>query len=536
MLTFINKIKTLVLLGSEFFYNTYQKNMIRFFTPYSSSSLLRSGFSLLLVIILLTACQKDKDVFGIPVTDNRQEQTLDSIFLYARETYLWNESLPEYSVFNPRKYTQYSETPLFGFEKEIFDITQYAINPATGKSYEYVSAISTHPKYSFLQSDSESGSLRITSSLNGTENGFGFALSTWADNDLRIKYVLPYSPAAGKGLIRGDRLLTINETGVLNLSDSEIQQALNQDSITLKIQKANDTLSVMLTKTAYTTSPVIYYSVIRTDTKKAGYLVYHQFTEPAHSQPFLDNVFTTFASAQITDLIIDLRYNGGGYVETAEYLLNLIAPSSLAGKTMFSERFNALLQGGKATILSNQPYLDKNNQPVYINGRRATYADVDFTEAGNTYLFQKKGKLENIRSVIFIVSGATASASELVINALRPYLEVKLIGSQTYGKPVGFLGIHIDTYTLYIPNFSNVNAQGNIDYYTGFSPDITATDDVTHDFGDKEEECLATAISITDGKQTRLRTNLKRQHSQRSYISRQEENCQGMIRKQLRLY
>ncbi|MDJ1505243.1 S41 family peptidase [Xanthocytophaga agilis] len=494
-----------------------------------------------MLIILLTACQKDKDVFVIPVTDNRQEQTLDSIFLYARETYLWNESLPEYSVFNPRKYTQYSETPLFSFEKEIFDITQYAINPATGKSYEYVSAISTHPKYSFLQSDSESGSMRITSSLNtsslnGTENGFGFALSTWADNDLRIKYVLPYSPAAGKGLIRGDRLLTINETSVSTLSDSEIQQALNQDSITLRIQKANDTLSVMLTKTAYTTSPVIYYSVIQTETKKAGYLVYHQFTDPAHSQSFLDNVFTTFASAQITDLIIDLRYNGGGYVETAEYLLNLIAPSSLTGKIMFSERFNALLQGGKATILSNQSYLDKNNQPVYINGRRATYADVDFTEAGNTYLFQKKGKLENIRSVIFIVSGATASASELVINALRPYLEVKLIGSQTYGKPVGFLGIHIGTYTLYIPNFSNVNAQGDTDYYTGFSPDIAATDDVTHDFGDMKEECLATALSIINGKRTLLRKNLNKPISQREDMNKPENVWKGMIQKRLRLH
>ncbi|MDJ1482567.1 hypothetical protein QNI16_18835 [Cytophagaceae bacterium YF14B1] len=144
--------------------------------------------------------------------------------------------------------------------------------------------------------------------------------------------------------------------------------------------------------------------------------------------------------------------------------------------------------------------------------------------------------MENIRSVTFIVSGATALASELFINTLRPYLDVKLIGSQTYGKPVGFLGIHIDTYTLYIPNFSNVNAQGTTDYYTGFSPTITATDDVTHDFGDIEEECLATALSPLDGKRTRIQTNPKKQYSARSYASRQEEIWKGMIRKRLRLY
>ncbi len=127
----------------------------------------------------------------------------------------------------------------------------------------------------------------------------------------------------------------------------------------------------------------------------------------------------------VADLIIDLRYNGGGFVNTAEYLINLIAPPTVTG-TMFVEYYNKTMQDGKASILKNQPLLDENDQIQYSGGKIVTYADVDYSVTGNTIAFSKKGSLSTVANVVFLVSGNTASASELVINSLKPHLNVKL--------------------------------------------------------------------------------------------------------------
>ncbi|WP_262506178.1 S41 family peptidase [Sphingobacterium spiritivorum] len=130
--------------------------------------------------------------------------------------------------------------------------------------------------------------------------------------------------------------------------------------------------------------------------------------------------------------MLDLRYNKGGYIETTEYLANLIAPSRLNGKIMYTEQFNNLLISGHAKILKHQPYLDHNGNYVKINGRQATMADVDFSEKGNTYQFSKKGKLESIKNIYFITSQSTASASELLISLFKPYFNVKTVGQKTF--------------------------------------------------------------------------------------------------------
>ncbi len=457
----------------------------------------------------LQACQKEDDLFVDSKADSapepggtRTEQTLDSIFLYAKQTYLWYDALPSYKDFNPRKYNIY-RTELEAFEKEVFDISQLKINSSTGTPFEFVSRTAGYPKYSYLEeNDAFIGSpgARMAMASEGTEYDFGFGLANAGDGGIRIRYVYPGSPAGNAGLLRADRVLKVNDREVRTDSQSDIDfinNAMRQSSIKLTVQKKDGSVvSVTVAENTYTVNPVFKKAVLNAGGAKVGYIVYDTFTRLSNSQAALDQAFTEFANAGVTDLVVDFRYNGGGYVHTAEYLCNLIAPSGLNGSVMYTELYNDLMQKGEADILKNQVLLDENNEPKKSRGRTLTYDDIDFSEAKTTYRFSKEGSLENIRNVVFIVTGNTASASELVINTLKPYMNVAIVGEKSYGKPVGFFGITIDKYKVYFPNFQTVNSEKKGDYFDGFTPDIKTIDDVTKDFGDVQEESLATALAI----------------------------------------
>ena len=165
---------------------------------------------------------------------------------------------------------------------------------------------------------------------------------------------------------------------------------------------------------------------------------------------------------------------------------------------MYSTYYNSILAGGSAQMLKNQVYRDANN--VLYN-----YSQIDFSVAANSVNFKKSGSLA-ISRVFFIVTGSTASASELAINNLRPVMDVKLIGSNSYGKPVGFFAININKYQLYTPEFETKNSAGQGGYYTGMLPGSTtypgfaASDDLTKDFGDATEGLLSHALNyVTTG-------------------------------------
>jgi carboxyl-terminal processing protease len=171
----------------------------------------------------------------------------------------------------------------------------------------------------------------------------------------------------------------------------------------------------------------------------------------------------------------------------------LIVPATKSGTPMYSYYFNDILVNNQETLLTNQVRRDNNNK-LY------NYGQFNYTVAGNTTKFAKKGSL-NISKVFFIVTGATASASELTINNLRPHLNVQLIGTTSYGKPVGFFDIDINKYQMYIPEFETKNSAGQGGYYTGMTPGSTDYpgikdyDDPTKDFGDPTEKLLAHALS-----------------------------------------
>lgn len=364
----------------------------------------------------ISACKKDKaineDVEEIisPTTGSRRQFTLDSIFLYARQVYLWREALPDYQGFNPRqRYENY--TPDFtAFQKELFDLSQMKVNPANKLPYENPVYLG-NAKYSYL--------------VNGVNAG-GSVAQTLATSE------------ANSALL----------TAVFSVGGSNV-----------------------------------------------GYLMLSSFPKLAEIKSQLDEAFDQLAAAKPADLIIDLRNNGGGYVQTAEYIANLVASSALTGKLMYTEKFNNLMQQGKALILRHQPYLDENSKPVTYNGRAATMADVDFTEAGNTYKFSKKGSLETVKNLYFIVTNGTASSSELLISCLKPYYNVKLVGSRTYGKPIGFFGVVIDDYTVYMSSFLIKNAAGASDYFDGMPVDLEAVPDGQYELGNPNESCLRKALA-----------------------------------------
>ena len=143
-----------------------------------------------------------------------------------------------------------------------------------------------------------------------------------------------------------------------------------------------------------------------------------------------------FASQNVSDIVIDLRYNGGGYVSVQEKLADYLAPASANGSVMMKETYN-----------------DKHQ------------------DYNTTLYFNKTGPL-NPNHILFIVTQSTASASELLINNLKPYMDVKLIGpDNTDGKPVGFFPISAGDWYVFPVSFRSTNSVNNGGYFDGFTPD-----------------------------------------------------------------
>lgn len=479
----------------------------------------------MLAVVLASSCKKSKTTPtptpptptnpdpGTPGT-SRADLTRDSIFLYAKQIYLWNDALPTYEVFNPRQYTSAS-TNLANYNNELYAITQLKINPNTGKAYEYSTNGS---KYSYIQDIATKNptafvqTAKSSVDLEGNGNDLGVKLGAYGTSSgsdafaLFATAVYQNSPADKAGMVRSDRITKINGRSIGTSFSADvdfINSAFNGTTIALEGTKyvdgvAGASFSVNLTKAVYKSSPIYSTKVFTAGGKKIGYLAYARFSSMANSKADFDAAFANFSNSGVTDLIIDLRYNGGGYVNTAQYLIDHIAPSSANGQVMFAEYYNSMMQNGQATILANQPLPDGNGKLQYQNGKLITYANVSYTVAANTEKFNKTGPLQGVTNVVFIVSGNTASASELVINSLKPYMTVKLVGVKTYGKPVGFFPVTIENkYDVYFSLFQSKNAQGQGDYFDGFTPDVVDNyDDPSRNFGDAKENYLAKALNL----------------------------------------
>ena len=462
----------------------------------------------ILSIVSLAACKKTPKNTGTTgtttISPNDAGSTLDkvkdSVFLYAQEDYLWYNSLPTYAAFAPRTYTGADD--LTALTKELNAISQIAINPATGQPYEYYDS-QGEAKYSFIDNG------QVSAELNGTRGDFGFAPLYNQINDLRVKYVYPGSPADLAGIKRGYQITSINGntnlsydahgygTGTSTNLNFVINAYSNSNTISMTLLKPDGT-TLTVTNMAvanYTVNPVLKYTTFDEGNGHiVGYIVFNSFTSQANAGPQLDAAFTYFANKGVTDLAVDLRYNGGGYVSTAEYLDNLIVPAAKTGTLMYNTYYNSTLQNNKEVLLKNQWRKDPST------GQDYNYGQFDYSVAGNAVSFSKQGTLA-VNRVFFIITGSTASASELTINNLRPELDVQFVGEQSYGKPVGFFDIDINVYQMYTPEFYTQNSAGQGGYYSGFTPGTSTYpgvgdyDDVTKDFGDPSEGLLAHVLN-----------------------------------------
>src|ERR1700743_3556806 len=327
-------------------------------------------FYLLFLIgaIGFSSCKGTKKQDPKPIDTSKQSTTpttldliKDSIYLYAQEDYLWNTSLPTYAAFNPRSYTGGDD--ITALTNEVNAISQIAINPSTNQPYEYYADAPGEAKYSFIDDGTVSGE------LNGIKGDFGFAPFYNLVNDLRIKYVYPGSPADQAHIKRGYEIMSINGNtslsydgpgygnGSSTILNFVINAYSNSNTISMTLKKPDGTILTVnnMSVTNYTVNPLLKDTIFdQGNGHKIGYIVFNSFTSDANADPHLDTAFAGFAAKGVTDLVVDLRYNGGGYVSTAEHLDNLIVPAAKSGSLMYTTYYNSILTSGKEVLLKNQ--------------------------------------------------------------------------------------------------------------------------------------------------------------------------------------
>lgn len=252
--------------------------------------------------------------------------------------------------------------------------------------------------------------------------GMEFGLVTYRDNDTNVfgyvRYVVPNSSAANEGVKRGDIFTSVNN---IQLTRDNFGNLLfsNQDNLTIGFADYNDGnpiangISNILNKTQIQENPIAVTNIISQGTKKIGYVLYNQFVTDFDEE--LNTVFANLKSENIIDLVIDLRYNLGGSVRTATRLGSMI--TGQFGEEIFSQQ------------IWNSKVIEANPAEFFVNN---FVNNIDGTPLNSL----------GLERVYFIVSGSSASASELIINSLRAYIDVTLIGTQTVGKQEGSITLY----------------------------------------------------------------------------------------------
>ena len=256
-----------------------------------------------------------------------------------------------------------------------------------------------------------------------------------------------------------------------NYNDNNTTDIIDDTVVSNEISK--DLYKVSLEK-----NPIFHTNIIDGSNGKSGYLMYNQFTSTFDDE--LNEVFSNFKSNNIDNLILDLRYNSGGSVNSALLISSLIT-GQFTDQVFSTEQWNSEIQNYWL-----------NNDPEFLINR-----------------FMNNGNSLNLNRVFIITSRSSASASELVINCLKPYIDVIQIGTNTYGKYQASVTLYDSpdfslngvnpshTYALQPLVLKTLNSQGITDYYDGLSPDIVADESSSNlgVIGDVNEPLLSIALS-----------------------------------------
>jgi C-terminal processing protease CtpA/Prc len=390
-----------------------------------------------------------------------------------RTYYYWNDKIPA----NPDK--SLAPDKFFGSLLNKYDATS---NP-------------DGDRFSWIQESAD----ELKASLNGETKTDGIEYKTYlrsaGSSDVigKVLYIQKNSPAAKAGLKRGDIFYQINGQSLTITNYQDLLYA-SGDTKTYTLAQVDATNTIVNTTTTKQTTAVVYRanpvyldSVYTIQGRTIGYFVYNQFvTGPTGPNDHtydnqVDNVFTKFKAKGVTDLVLDFRYNPGGYVTSAENLASSVVKGADASKIFYKKEYNKTLT----------PELEKAYGKDWFNG----------------YFLQKSSNIgANLRTVIVLTTSGTASASELVINGLKPFMDITTIGATTYGKNVGSITLSDSTkrikWGMQPIVTKSFNALGRSDYSTGFKPSIEVkeyTNEVWKQLGDVNESLLSAAIGRITG-------------------------------------
>lgn len=388
-------------------------------------------FSLLLLvsgILTFGACKKNNPVTNEEFLINQlpvDTPTINKeVYQIMKDWYLWNDGLPEVDL------TAYDDP----------DQLMEALAWHPNDRWSYVGIASTYS--SFFD--------------EGQFIGHGYGSTWFEDGILILNFVYKDSPAYEAGLRRGYTIEKIDGVPVLQIPS--MRTALGPDEIghitTFTVKDLEGNVKTMdIPKDLVTMNTVLHTQIDEVAGKKVGYLVFKSFVQPSIDE--LHNAFSEFKANGVNEVVLDLRYNGGGRVNVADYLMSWLVPLSAKDQPAFVYEHN----------------LDRAEE----RNRITPFDSIDFSL--------------NLPRVFALTSLGTASASELVINCLKPYMEVIQIGYDTYGKPVGSYGFRSEDekYVIAPISIRIANANGYGGYFEGLQPDSYTTDNPRVPFGSAEE-------------------------------------------------
>lgn len=434
---------------------------------------------------LFASCSDDADDIGPKPNPGPERDLTVENFVYRgmNEIYLYKADVPQLAD---------------GFFESQAEREDFLDNYSSPEDLFYEGLTAPQDRFSFIVDDY----IELENSFSGisTTTGISYGLVRYCDSCSEvfgyIRYVLPNTSAEAAGLQRGDYF---NRVDGQQLTDTNYGTLLAPNTFTIGLASlegstiVNREETATLTKEEYTKNPILVKKVLNVDGKKIGYLMYDSFT--ANFDPELNDAFGEFKTAGITDLIVDLRYNGGGSVRTATDMASMIT-GQFAGQVFMRERWNQ----------KYQTYFQNNDPDRLVNKFNTT---LKTGEPINSLNLGKVYVLTTLRS---------ASASELVINGLEPYIDVIQIGETTTGKFTASVTLYdspgfgrenartTHTYAIQPLVLKSVNAAGVSDYVEGLPPDYEVREGFRDlkPLGDVNELLLKVALDVISGNRVAL--------------------------------
>jgi hypothetical protein len=370
--------------------------------------------SVLTIIFLFTSCEKTK-TYGVDVNVNDEINYF--IWKGLNTFYLWQQDVPDLA---DKRFANFADLYLYfrGYSspEDVFENLRY--EPGTIDRFSWIVNDYVALENSFQGINLSNGmEFGLVKYKNESDNVFGY-----------VRYVVANSDAESKGVSRGNIFNSIDGTQ-LTLTNYQSLLFNDNNSYTVGFAAYNNgspnsnSNALLLTKEEIQENPVAITKVFTEGTKKIGYLLYNQFAKNYDSQ--LNAAFSNFKSEGINELIIDLRYNGGGSVSTATYL-----------GSMVTGQFNGALY-------SQEIWNDKVKSALPEERFLNYFTDeIRNTDSQGNLILQETINSLGLDNVYFITTYSSASASELVINSLSSHIDVQLVGKTTRGKQVGSITLY----------------------------------------------------------------------------------------------